>query len=98
MKDRNFDDVMAATFRKDPDYAVALLNDILQDGGEGELLIVLRQMTKAFGGVAQVAKQANVNPTHLYRALSTDGNPQIRNLSAILRAMGLRLAVQPIQT
>jgi DNA-binding phage protein len=30
-------------------------------------------------------------------ALSAKGNPEIRSLSAILKTMGLRLAVQPIQ-
>lgn len=85
---------MAEVFRKDPAYAVDLLNSILEDGDQGELLIALRQMTKAFGGVAEAAQ---FNGTHIYRTLSATGNPGIRNLSAILKAMGLRLAVQPIQ-
>ncbi|ARI94936.1 TPA: XRE family transcriptional regulator [Pseudomonas aeruginosa] len=40
---------MVETFRKDPAYAVELLNSILEDGDKGELLIALRQMTKAAG-------------------------------------------------
>lgn len=95
MKDRAHDDAMADTFRKDPAYAVELLTSILEDGDQGELLIVLRQMTKAFGGVSKVAEQAQLNGTHLYRTLSATGNPE-RSLSAILKTMGLRLAVQPI--
>jgi len=98
MRDIPHDEAMAEVFREDPAYAVALLNDILEDGDQGELLIVLRQMAKAFGGVSKVAEKANLNSTHIYRALSAKGNPQIRSLSAILRTMGLRLAVQPIQT
>ena len=54
-------------------------------------------MTKAFGGVPKVAEAAHLNGTHLYRTLSAKGNPELRSLSAILRAMGLRLAVQPVQ-
>ena len=97
MKDRAHDDAMAEVFRKDPAYAVELLNSILADGDQGELLIALRQMTKAFGGVSKVAEKAELNGTHIYRTLSAKGNPGIRSLSAILKAMGLRLAVQPIQ-
>ncbi|MDR2000673.1 MAG: addiction module antidote protein [Zoogloeaceae bacterium] len=97
MRDRPHDDAMAEVFRKDPAYAVTLLNDILEDGDQGELLIALRQMTKAFGGISRVAEQAQLNGTHIYRTLSADGNPEIRSLTAILKAMGLRLAVQPIQ-
>lgn len=95
MKDRAHDVVMAEVFRNDPGYAIDLLNNILEDGEQGELLIALRQMAEAFGGVRAVAKTANLNPNQLYRTLSEKGNPEIRGLTAILRAMGLRLAIQP---
>ena len=98
MKDRAHDDAMADAFRKDPTYAIELLNSILEDGEQGELLIALRQMTKAFGGVAKVAETAQLNGTHIYRTLSVNGNPEIRSLAAILKTMGLRLAVQPIRS
>jgi probable addiction module antidote protein len=87
---------MADRFRREPAYAVALLNSILEDGEQGELLIALRQMTKAFGGIQTVAENANLNPTQLYRTLSEQGNPELRSLSAILKAMGLRLAVERV--
>jgi DNA-binding phage protein len=54
-------------------------------------------MAKAFGGLALVAKKAELNPTQLYRTLSEDGNPEVRSLVAILKAMGMRLAVQRIE-
>lgn len=38
---------MAEVFRNDPAYALKLLDNILQDGEQGEILIALRQMTKA---------------------------------------------------
>jgi probable addiction module antidote protein len=94
MKDRTHDEAMAELFKEDPAYALELLNVILGDGEQGELLVALRQMTKAFGGVQTVAEKANLNPTQLYRTLSEHGNPELRSLSAILKAMGLRLAVE----
>lgn len=96
MRDRTHDEAMAEVFSKDPAYAVELLNSILEDGDQAELLIALRQMTKAYGGMSKVAEQAQLNSSHIYRALSAKGNPEIRSLSAILKTMGLRLAVQPI--
>ncbi|WP_288427351.1 addiction module antidote protein [uncultured Agrobacterium sp.] len=96
MKDVSHDDAMAALFRDDPAFAAATLDAILADGDQGELMVTLRQMAKAFGGVTQVAKDAELNATQLYRTLSAKGNPELRSLSAILRTMGLRLAVQPI--
>ena len=92
------DDVMVEIFREDPAYAVALLNDVLEDEETmpGELLIVLRQMAKAFGGVTKVAEKAELNPTQMYRTLSAEGNPSLSSFTAILKAMGMRLAVKPI--
>lgn len=97
MRDRAHDEAMAAVFRDDPAYAVQLLNSILEDGDQSELLITLRQMTQAFGGVQTVAETAHLSPTQLYRTLSPNGNPVLSSLSAILKAMGMRLAVQTLQ-
>jgi probable addiction module antidote protein len=97
MRDRTHDEAMAEVFQQDPAYALELLNSILEDGEQGELLIALSQMTKAFGGVQSVAEKANLNPTQLYRTLSEQGNPELRSLSAILKAMGLRLAVERVR-
>ena len=43
-----------------------------------------------------MARQANVNAHTLYRPLSEKGNPELKALSAILKAMGMRLAIQPL--
>ncbi len=95
-RDRSHDEAMAELFQSDSAYAIELLNSILEDGDQGELLIALRQMAKAFGGVSAVAEKANLNQTQLYRILSEEGNPALSSLAAILKAMGLRLAVKPI--
>lgn len=97
MRDISHDDAMARVFAEDPAYAVALLNSILEDGEEGELLVVLRQLAKAFGGVQKVAEKAALNPTQIYRTLSSDGNPELSSLTAILKAMGLRLAIERVR-
>lgn len=95
MKSKPHDEAMAELYRSDPALALEVINGILTDGDQAELLIVLRQMAQAFGGVQAVAEQAHLNPTQLYRTLSPKGNPALSSLSAILKAMGMRLAVQP---
>ncbi|WP_422615549.1 DNA-binding protein [Photorhabdus luminescens] len=67
MRDRSHDDAMSEVFRKDPAYAIELLNSILEDGEQAELLIALRQMTKAFGRVRSATTEAELNPNQLYR-------------------------------
>ena len=96
MKSRHHDEAMSELYRSDPALALEVINDILADGDQAELLTVLRQLALAFGGVQAVAEQAHLNPTQLYRTLSPQGNPALNSLTAILKAMGLRLAVQPI--
>src|SRR5665811_771262 len=98
MKDRNHDEAMAEIYREDPAYALELLNSIFEYGDQSELLIALRQMTKAFGGVQAVAEQAHLNQKQLYRTLSPSGNPALSSFSAILKAMGMRLSVQQVHS
>jgi len=68
-----------------------------KDGDEGELLQALQRMSKAFGGVGEIADRAELNAKSLYRALSAQGNPEMKTLVAILKAMGMRLSVKPIE-
>ncbi|MGA7158375.1 MAG: addiction module antidote protein [Acidobacteriaceae bacterium] len=96
-KDKSHDEAMAELYQQDPAYAVQVLNSILEDGEQGELLVALRQMAKAFGGVRSIAEKANLNATQLYRTLSEEGNPELASLAAILKAMGLRLAVERVK-
>lgn len=96
MRSRPHDEAMAELFRSDPALALEVINGILADGDQAELMTVLRQLAQAVGGVRAVAEQAHLNPTQLYRTLSPKGNPALSSLTAILKAMGLRLAVQPL--
>ena len=96
MKDRGHDDAMAELFSEDPSLAAAYLNDVLESGDQADLLVALRQIAKAQGGVASIAERSGLNPTQLYRMLSPRGNPELRSLSMLLKALGMRLAVEPV--
>lgn len=85
-------------FRNDPELAAEYLNAVLSDGDEADLMLALRSLIKSYGGVQEVARQAEINAHTLYRTLSEQGNPELKTLSSILRAMGMRLAVQPIKS
>ena len=50
MKDKPHDEAMAELYCEEPDFAIVMLNAVLQDGDQPELMVTLRQMTKAFGG------------------------------------------------
>ena len=97
MKDRTHDAGMAELFREDPKFATQYLNSVLEEGDQADMMIALRQMAQAFGGVPVIAEKAHLNATQLYRTLSAEGNPELRSLTALLKAMGMRLAVEPIR-
>lgn len=65
MKDRSHDEAMAELFRDDPQFAAEYLNDLLQDGEPVDLLVALRQIAQAHGGVRAVAKVFYMNPGRL---------------------------------
>lgn len=91
------EEATVSMFRKDPELAAEYLNQVLADGTREELLLAMRYLTSAFGGVAGIAQATKLNARTLYRTLSERGNPELDTLSALLKAMGLRLAVAPIK-
>ena len=97
MKDRSHDEAMAELFRDDLQFAAEYLNVLLQDGEPADLLVALRQIAEAHGGVRAVAREKELNANQLYCTLSPQGNPELRSLFAVLKALGLRLSIQPAQ-
>ncbi len=60
-------------------------------------MLALRRMSKAFGGVTKLASKSKLNPNTLYRTLSRQGNPELKSLKALLKAMGMQLTVRPLE-
>jgi probable addiction module antidote protein len=78
---------------KDPEDALAYLNAALEDGDQEVFLLALRDVAEA-RGLTAVAQEAQLNRENLYRMLSRQGNPQLTSLVALLKSMGLRLAIE----
>jgi len=94
---RSHEQATIESFRRDPRFAAEYLNTVLTDGDQEELMTALRLVAQAFGGVSKLAERAQLNATTLYRTLSPKGNPELKSMTSLLQAMGMRLAVQPIQ-
>lgn len=89
------DEHMIRELRKDPEFAAAYLKEAIEDTeNPGVLLIALRRIAEARGGIAKVAKAAGIERESLYRALSAKGNPRLSTLVAVTRAVGLKLTVE----
>lgn len=80
---------------KDPAEAAAYLEAALQEGNQEALLLAMRQLAAARGGMTAIAQQTGLSRESLYRAFSKRGNPTLTTLSSVLAAAGLRLSVLP---
>lgn len=89
------EDATVKSLRDDPDFAAEYLSAVLEDGDSQEIMLALRRVTEAHGGVSKVATEAELNAKTLYRTLSPKGNPELKSLMAILTALDLKLAVIP---
>jgi probable addiction module antidote protein len=70
----------------------------MEDGEPGVLLLALRRVTEARGGMTKLARQTGLTREALYRTLSKDGNPRLSSLQSILAASGLQLTIAPVAT
>jgi probable addiction module antidote protein len=99
MKDRtsvSHDDVMVKKLRQRPQFAAEYLKAAMEETDDPEVLLVaLRHVAIARGGVAKVAKAAGLERESLYQALSEHGNPRLSTLLGIMKAVGLKLTVEP---
>jgi probable addiction module antidote protein len=87
--------------RQDREFAVEYLKAAMEaldnpDERAGGM-IMLRAVAEAYGGLGAVAAQAGISRESLYRALSPKGNPTLKTLIAVLKAVGLRLSVTPAE-
>ncbi len=84
---------------RDPAEAAAFLNAATAEAAAENdmplLLLCLKDVVAAQGGMTKVARLAGLNRENLYRMLSKSGNPEFRALVQLLGAMGLRLTIAP---
>ena len=78
---------------KDPEEALGYLNAALRDGDERVFLLALAHVAKAHGGFSRLARLSKLHRVNLHRILSKTGNPELKSLTGILKALGLKLAI-----
>jgi probable addiction module antidote protein len=79
---------------KDKEEAVGYLKAALDESDVPEVfLVALRNVAEA-RGISQIAKDTSLNRENLYKILSTEGNPKLESLYAILNSLGLKLSVE----
>ena len=75
-------------------FLQASLDAYQEDDNKEALLLALRHLAQAQGGVSVIAEKANINREALYRTLSARGNPTLSNLGKIFNALGFHLVAK----
>jgi probable addiction module antidote protein len=83
----------SASYLTDDESIVAYIEEVIESGDPTLVSHALGVVARA-KGMAQVAREAGVSREHLYRALSSEGNPEFGTVLKVLGALGLRLSVE----
>jgi len=78
--------------------AAAYIDAAAQEGELEFLLVAIRRVVGANGGMGALAKATGRSRTTLYKTLSPTGNPEVATLEAILAVYGIRMgffAIKP---
>lgn len=68
----------------------AYLEAALEDGDPALVAAALGDIARA-KGMTQIAREAGLGRESLYKALSSEGNPELATVLKIVKALGLRL-------
>ena len=70
----------------------AYLEAVFEGGDPDEIRDALSHVAKA-RGITDLAQAIGLSRSGLYKALSEDGNPSFETVTALLKALGVRLSV-----
>src|SRR4029077_4548724 len=82
---------------RDPEFAVSFLEDVLTDGDTPAFLAAIRCVAAANGGMQKLSRATKLGRESMYKALSKGGNPQFSTIALILKHLGLRFSVTPVE-
>jgi probable addiction module antidote protein len=77
------------------EYMKAAMESLDDPNDRAAGLLALRTVAEAYGGLGAVAAEAGISRESLYRTLSAKGNPTLKTLLAVLKAVGMKLSVEP---
>ena len=88
---RSFD---PAAYLDSPEALLAYLDGAFADGEASEIADALGVVARA-RGMSRLAEETGLTRQALYKALSSDGNPEFATVLKVIRAFGLRLHPEP---
>jgi probable addiction module antidote protein len=84
----------AAEYLRDETDIAAYLEAAAAEEDPRVLAAALGAVARA-RGMADLARKTGLTREALYRSLSAEGNPELATLTKVLKALGMRLTIQP---
>lgn len=91
IKTRSWD--VANYLEKEEDIQAYMEACIEDDPGDGSFIRAALGDIARVRGMSQIARDSGVGREHLYRALSTEGNPEFSTILKVMKALGLQLHI-----
>jgi probable addiction module antidote protein len=82
-----------ANYLETEEDIIAYLDASMEGGDTGHIARALGDVARS-KGMTELSRKTGVGRQALYAALSSDGNPTLETLTAVLSALGLRLSVR----
>ena len=99
VKGKNYEDWLVEHLQDDENsthYLQAALDEYQVDHHTKALMLALRHIALAQGGIAKLAEKIVLSRQTLYRALSEKGNPKIETLVKLLDGLGFYLMIEKV--
>ena len=84
----------AAEYLETAEDMAAYLEAALEDGNPAIVVKALGTIARA-RGMSQIARETGLGRESLYKALSSEGNPEFATVMKVVRALGLKLRAEP---
>lgn len=76
-------------------YLQVALDEYQKDGNIEVLLLALRHVVEAQGGIGLLSRKTHLNRESLYKTLSGKGNPKLQTVGILLKGLGFQLSISP---
>ena len=89
-----FSDFDPAEYLTGPEAIAEFMNDALETGDAGYIAKALGVVARA-KGMTELARETGLSREQLYRSFSEHGNPTLKTLLAVMKALGVEMATRP---
>lgn len=75
-------------------YLETAFEEFQSDDNRAALMLALRNIAEAQGGISKLAEKVSMKRENLYRALSDKGNPTLETLRDVLNGLNLKIRLE----